>query len=255
MHLKAASNLALSSRLEVVKTSPLSHAYQTGITFFTAVIIWYDIMSCASTGLKPFTDFDVIHKRGCPPLQFDKLMGCETWVMRLIWDIASLRRLKKQSGNQNSWDLMQKAADIETRLEKGLDGLGSSLTQVMTRIYAGAALVYLQTTISGPYAEDPKVQLGVSRTMAALDALDRDLVRHLLWPVCIAGCMATTDHETYWRDLVSGVVGEAWSIGYPGKVLRVMEECWKLRKSQPGIIVAADWLTAMGRVGMKVLLV
>lgn len=92
--------------------------------------------------------------------------------------------------------------------------------------------------------------------MAALDTLpDKDLVRNLLWPVCIAGCMATTEHEPYWRNLVSSVGGERWSFGYPSKVLDIMEECWRLRKEQSENLVAVDWMTAMKNLDMKVLLV
>jgi hypothetical protein len=70
------------------------------------------------------------------------------------------------------------------------------LIQNITRVFAGAALVYLQVTISGAYPGIPEIQRGVARTMAALDKLeDKSLVRNLLWPVCIAGCMATEEHE------------------------------------------------------------
>jgi hypothetical protein len=73
--------------------------------------------------------------------------------------------------------------------------------------------------------------------MAALDKLeDKSLVRNLLWPVCIAGCMATEEHEPCWRDLISSAGNERWAFGYPAKILLVMEECWKLRRSQPGTV-------------------
>lgn len=131
-----------------------------------------------------------------------------------------------------------------------------SLVREITRVLAGGALVYLQVTISGPYPDLPEIRQGVSITMAALDALtDKELVRNLPWPVCIAGCMATEDHESYWRDLISNVSKDRWSFGYPSKVLKIIEECWRLRKCQPGTAQAVDWMTAMNNLDMKVLLV
>jgi transcription factor-like protein len=94
------------------------------------------------------------------------------------------------------------------------------------------------------------------RTMAAPDCLeDRDLVRNLLWPVCIAGCMAMSEHESYGRHLISSISGDRWSFGYPSKVLKIMEECWSLRKCQPGVVSAVDWMTAMKNPDIRVLLV
>lgn len=92
--------------------------------------------------------------------------------------------------------------------------------------------------------------------MAALESLkDKDLVRNLPWPVCIAGFMATKEYESYWRKLFSNVRKARWSFGYPSKVLKIMEECWRLRKHESGTVPAVDWMTAMDSLGMEVLLV
>jgi hypothetical protein len=92
--------------------------------------------------------------------------------------------------------------------------------------------------------------------MAALDELDDiSLVRNLLWPVCIAGCMATEANEPYWSELLSSAGKEKWAFSYPSKILLIMEVCWKLRKSQPGTAVAVDWMTAMKSLDTRLLLV
>jgi C6 transcription factor Pro1 len=138
-----------------------------------------------------------------PHIHFDKLMGCETWLMRIILEIATLRKSRLEtSGTLSTWELVRRAADIEMRLERGLIlssertdkstlGYGALTTAVpnmlkshvkhTTGIFASAAMVYLQVIISGPNPEIPEIQQGVSRTMAAPDCLeDRDLVRNLL---------------------------------------------------------------------------
>lgn len=280
MHLQAASTLSLKFGQDQLQRGPLYHTHKRAMEFFTGVITWYDILSCASTGLKPFSNFDYVDEAIFPHIHFDKLMGCETWLMRLILEIATLREWKSRleaSGTLSTWELVRRAADIEMRLETGLiasskhpdkatPSYGTPTTTVssvpeshikdITRIFASAAIVYLQVIVSGPNPEISEIQQGVSRTMAALDTLkDKDLVRNLLWPVCIAGSMAMSEHELYWRNLVSSVSRDRWSFGYPSKVLKIMEECWSLRKCQPGIVPAVDWMTAMKNLDMRVLLV
>jgi hypothetical protein len=239
--------------------------------FFKGVLAWYDILSCASTGLKPFSDFEQVDEDVFSVIRFDKLMGCENWVVHLIMEIATLSEWKRRleaSGDLGMWQPVRRAAEIEMRLENGLIGLetgtipqdltssntAESLARNITQIFGSAALVYLHVIISGSDPEIPEIQKGVSRTMAALRVLkDEDLVRNLQWPICIAGSMATMDQESFWRDLVSSVSRERWSFGYPIEVLEVMEECWRLRKSQPGTSI--DWMTAMKSLDIKVLLV
>ncbi|KFY49825.1 hypothetical protein V495_00436 [Pseudogymnoascus sp. VKM F-4514 (FW-929)] len=283
VHLKAASTVALTCGRKALQIhgspSSTSNTHELAIRFFTGVIIWYDILSCVTTGLKPFLalhDVDEVFDK----IHFHRLMGCESWLMRLILEIAILCESKKRhenSGALRMQELAHRATDIKARIELGLtmsSGYQHGATMVdnttttmishasapsvqhITRVFACVALVYLQVFISGPHPQIPEIQQGVSRTMAALDTLpDKDLVRNLLWPVCIAGCMATTEHEPYWRNLVSSVGGERWSFGYPSKVLDIMEECWRLRKEQSENLVAVDWMTAMKNLDMKVLLV
>lgn len=65
--------------------------------FFIGVITWYDILSCASTGLKPFSNFDDVDEDAFNPIQFDKLMDCESWLLHLIREIATLSEWKRRS--------------------------------------------------------------------------------------------------------------------------------------------------------------
>ena len=249
------------------------------MAFFKGVISWYDIFSCATTGLKPLSNFDSVNEDIVPHIPFEKLMGCEDWHMRLIHEISTLDEWKKRmeaSGGLSMVELVRRASSIEDRLEICLITSGYSdeavpmdlttdsatsdvfkaLIRNATLVFAGAALVYLQVTISGAYPGIPEVQRGVARTMVAIDKLeDKSLVRNLLWPVCIAGCMATEEHEPYWRALLSSAGNERWVFGYPSKILLIMEECWKLRRSQAGTAVAVDWMTAMKSLDMKLLLV
>jgi hypothetical protein len=279
MHLQAASALSIKFGREHVKEAPSSRTHEVAMEFFTGVTTWYDILSCASTGLKPFTNPDRFDEDVFPQIHFDKLMGCENWVIHLIWEIAIFSEWKTRleaGGGVSIWEIVRRGSDIKSQLETGLvtssgyaNGITSmdvmtatsedaskSLVREITRIFASAALVYLEVIISGPHPDLLEIRQGVSKTMAALDTLqDKDFVRNLLWPVCIVGCMATVEDESYWRTLLLGVSQDRWSFGRPRNVLKIMEECWLLRKCEPGTVVAVDWMTAMRNLDMRVLLV
>lgn len=274
IHLQAAITVSLQYRRERVKVcGPSTQTLKLAMEFCKGVLTWYDILSCASTGLKPFSDFEHIDEEIFSVIRFDKLMGCENWVMRLIMEIATLgewkRRLEANS-DLGMWQIMRRAAEIEMRLEKGLtasplptgtkpqdktsSGTTENLARVITHIFGSAALVYLHVIISGADPEIPEIHKSVSQTMTALNVLkNKDLVRNLQWPICIAGSMATMGQESFWRDLVCSVSRERWTFGYSNEVLEVMEEAWRLRKSQPGTSI--NWMTAMKSLDIKVLLV
>ena len=90
------------------------------MAFFKGVILWYDIYSCATTGLKPFSNFHSANEDVVPQIAFEKLMGCEDWLMRLIHEIATLGEWKKHmeaSGGLSMVELVRRASGIENWLE------------------------------------------------------------------------------------------------------------------------------------------
>jgi len=127
-------------------------------------------------------------------------------------------------------------------------------TSAITRIFASAALVYLNVVVYGPRADHPKIRESVYRTIIALRALhDRKALGILSWPLCLAGCMATDWQVSFFRQLsfefenVSDVVS-----GNLKKSFLIMEECWRLRREQE---IGSDWLQAMESLNMKILLI
>jgi hypothetical protein len=85
------------------------------MAFFKGVILWYDIFSCTTTGLKPFSNFHSANEDVVPHIPFEKLMGCEDWLMRLIREIATLGEWKKHmetSGGLSMVELVRRASGI-----------------------------------------------------------------------------------------------------------------------------------------------
>ena len=127
-------------------------------------------------------------------------------------------------------------------------------TSAITRIFASAALVYLNVVMYGPLAEHPKIMESVSRTIIALRALhDRKALGILSWPLCLAGCMAPDWQVNFFRQLSpeSENVSDVTS-GNLKKSFLIIEECWRLRREGK---MGSDWLQAMESLNMKILLI
>ena len=57
------------------------------------------------------------------------------------------------------------------------------------------------------------------------------------------------------RGLVERIRAQKQPLGMTWKGLMVMEECWRLRQSQPELEVDCDWKMAMKSLGTRILLV
>ena len=251
---------------------------------FSGVIITFDILGSASTGLRPqyagicAAALDNADSK----VQLQHLMDCKNWVMTIIREIAVLEDWKKgmvSDGVLNVRELVRRAGDIEQRLEIGTAKLTERLLQVsnrygayvknymdrcskdlvvskITHVFACAAQVYLNVVVSGPNPKLPEVRECVARTLTALNALSAaELIRNVAWPFCIAGCMAAHDQEQNFRDLAFAAKIDEHIFGTSWKAMEVMETCWMMRRSLETDPNSTDWLAAMKKLGSHVLLV
>ena len=128
-------------------------------------------------------------------------------------------------------------------------------TSAVTRIFACAALVYLNVVMYGPSAEHPKIHGRVSQAITALEELrDSTALGILAWPLCIAGCMATGwQVDSFKRlSLQFGSVSDVKS-GNLKRSFMIMEECWRMRgEGKPS---GPYWKDAIESLDMKVLLI
>lgn len=261
--------------------SQLSSSYEIALHFFASVLTWYDILSCMSTGLQPFSDRSYLDS-GLGYIHLDQVMGCENWVMLSIMDITALADWKSRmqaDGKLSMPELAARGLEIETRLENGLqkllEALGDVPTQekpdidldleaynskhvisLVTRVFACSALVYLHVTILGPYPELSEIHNGVSSTIAAFRALpERTIIRNLTWPMCVAGCMATGEQERSFRDIATVRNTDSLAFGSSSYALDIMEECWRMRKGNAFESGTSYWKSAMTSLGLDILLV
>lgn len=249
--------------------------------FLVGTVIWFNIICSASTDSQRHL-LDDISYLSSHNIQLDKIMGCENWVMILIFRISSLSAWKstqQKEGCLSLRDLAARGADIERELNEGLvmneEKIGqpifkpaSSLCQrlgvpqsktnfVLTRIFACAALTYLHTTISGPHPNLPEIKDSVEKSFAAFHLLPTPvLLRNLVWPFTVTGCLAGKEREQFFEMAMETVKTEGE--GCPGNLWKawdVVQECWRLREAQEDSSKGVDWVNAMDSLGYRVLLV
>ncbi|ETI23082.1 hypothetical protein G647_04878 [Cladophialophora carrionii CBS 160.54] len=262
--------------------SALSFVDHAAMEFFSAVLLWFDTLACVSTG-RPPRYADVCAAAFGPresKIRLRNIMGCENWVMIIIRDIAILgggsttcgrgRHIARDEG------IIRKHDELRERLELGLVESWESYLSLLARrtkgreqdigliqaspivtyIFACAAMVYLTVGFDGPDPHLPAIRDAVSKALTVFNALpDRQLLRSLVWPFCITGCMAQKDQESSFVHLASlaGISNHRPDTLW--KALQVMETCWQIRSQENQEPPSADWVTAMSRLGYQVLLV
>jgi hypothetical protein len=265
--------------------------------FLIGAIIWFESLSCASTGRVPRLLQDYPNLLLSSDIDMTNIAGFQSWIVFVIGEIGALRAWKTEEEYSNRlsiWKLYERGSAIRQRLDKHIETLRSEISdsipvtngalgdatavylvmanpslyaqavrRVVTLVFAHAAQVYLHTTISGPHPTLEEVTTSVTATMNALNDLraisDSQNLRSLVWPICIAGCMANdATTQSFFRDLLEGLGEEARVFGNSGSVLRIMEKCWEHRRSQDLSDSSngdCDWMKAMELTGQMILLV
>lgn len=266
----------------------------TAEEFLIGATVWFDIVSCASTGKAPrLANLHEVFLKTEKTNMAD-IAGCQSWAASSIGEIATLHAWKEESiamNNLSMWTLFERAAPIRQQLTEhiaqlrkeiddapmaiGQAGTTSSylimtdpsacavaLVRAVTLVYAYAAQVYLHTVISGAHTSLDEIRSSVRLTADALEELraisDPQTLRGILWPICIAGTMAgEVSLQSYFRELIQGLGEEAHDFGNSRTVLNVMEDCWARRNSELPCTESKgwDWLAAMEALDQRVLLV
>ncbi|PVH88937.1 hypothetical protein DL98DRAFT_389687, partial [Cadophora sp. DSE1049] len=259
-------------------------ADQASFCFFSAMLLVNDIISSTSLEhaprLQKYHQYLLTsdHKNGHVQLQLEDFVGHENWVLLLIGEISSLdvwKKEMKKSGALSMMQLVQKASGIERRLRNGcadLDRPGHTsrmrskptnplafflykpldTSAALTKIWAYAAHIYLHTVVSGWQPASAEVKDNVAMLIIAFKNLPSPaLLRTLVWPFCVAGCLADAQQESAFRDMVTSM-GPLQRFGTMRLALRIMEDVWSKR----GQIDRDSWDIAacLGCVGHRVLL-
>lgn len=232
--------------------------------FLSAVLVWFDILSCVSTGSRP-----VLHEyheslltAPDPLIELDQVMGCNNEVMMLISRVATLEAWKREcreEGKLSNAKLVMKAAGIEEELENTIEKLNKEISQArnpvneVSQLFATAALVYLHVMVSGFQSSLPEIEENVARALAMFKALsDRELIRSLVWPLCITGCLAGKEKEEEFKGLVMGMSTEVFIFGSAREAYKIMEKAWERREDRGD---GWTWAKCMNSLGHLVLII
>ncbi|KAL2199440.1 fungal-specific transcription factor domain-containing protein [Corynascus similis CBS 632.67] len=196
-----------------------------------------------------------------PHINLQEFIGVENWVILAIGEIAALDAWKKEVKRAGSFSiahLVNRASAIEGRLRSSLQALASSINQsgpgtvdgrqhllqyfagsfspqlmhgstLNTRIWAQAAITYLNVVLSGWQPSSPEIRNSVTQTIEMVLSLPSpDCLRTLVWPFTITGCLAAPDQEQTFRDLVAGM-GPLKVFGTIRESFAIMEKVWERR--------------------------
>jgi C6 transcription factor Pro1 len=201
--------------------------------------------------------------------------GCDEWVNQEVLNIIKLAqwketmRSKKQLSNR---ELTTRALEIDTKLKSEISALSARIERssyldffenpdiyiriLVTRIFGYSALIYLYSVESGPCPDVPEIHTHVSKAIDAFKALPQaELIRSLSWPLCIAGSMATGDQQTAFLEIATKAKINRYPFGSSKHALAIIEECWRMRKSEGIAGGNVDWRIAMRNLGLNILLV
>jgi hypothetical protein len=232
--------------------------------FLSAVLIWFDILACVSTGSRPVLQeyHEPLLTGSTPLIRLNEVMGCCSEVMILISCVAELEAWKREcrdAGKLNNMKLVVRATGIAEKLEAARQRLDEEARgekraeDEVSRLFATAALVYLHVVVSGFQYSLPETRENVVRAMAMFRELSNERqLRSLVWPLCVTGCMATKEQETWFKELVMGMSAEVYLFGGARNALRIMEKCWEKRDQKDE---GWDWERCMNSLGCLVLIV
>lgn len=255
-HLDALASLPVIQDVSSLTSSTdLEEWQQAALTFFIPVTVWFDLLACASTRAAPRAPYQRLTATRFGDVQ--SVMGCDTWVMEIIGDLAHLYQWKisqQDTGRLSMPELVSRSRNAEQRLVQSIDELESASSRKITRVFAAGALVYLHSIVSGAYPALGEIQTAVEHTLRALEAIDdAQMVRGLVWPLCIAACLATSDLRLRFRSIAARAIDVSGDFGNSRSILDVVQTCWGAQDQDQ--YAAVDWRQAMDELGTNVLLV
>jgi hypothetical protein len=247
------------------RTLMSSHDRRT-FEFFVTSFVWVDVIASASHGppaANPM-QFDALLLLKNGTLRPQEVMGCQSCILMLIAEITALETWKAQqekSGQLSVIELVSRAVSLGHRLDQGIKGLEDRLraekiglkedSEMVNLIFAHGALVYLHTIVAGHSPHVPEINASVTRCLDCIEALPPRLLMRVCWPFTVAGSMASESQYERFRSVVATAMDSKARLGTIWKGLKVMEECWRLRKEEPSWW---NWRSTMVKMNTSVLL-
>ncbi|KAK5994725.1 Trichothecene biosynthesis transcription regulator TRI10-like protein [Cladobotryum mycophilum] len=258
---------------------PVWNADQAAFQFFTALLIYADIMSSILLRSSPrlrhcHRDLVVGHDLcsnligGTQPLlQMENYIGCHGWVLVIISEISELglwkRSARPEEGGCAAEEFMRRTRELEDKLKKGSKYITepSELMEttnhapngvLATRIWIYAATMYLILVKEGWKSGGHTMRDNVESVLNLFQLLPpQTYLRSLIWPFCVSGLLATTEQEQAFRKLISDL-GPLRAFGATKEAVQLMERVWQRREQLDDSWGLADCFEIQG---CKILLI
>lgn len=239
----------------------------TALSFLVAVILWFDLLSCASTNSIPRLPYRELIDNNM--IDMSTAMGVQNTVMRAIGDIATLSTSDELGHPGTETDILDKCHEIENNLRRALNAIHhDSLLSIstkhssivsehlekvrhVTQVFATAALVQLSAVIRGYLPETRSIHDTINDNIIAIKSIRNPQdFRGLIWPICIAGSMAdTSDQQGFYESTLKlALNGAQRDFGNCATVLNILKWCWSTRRAGNGNH-RKDWRHAMADIG------
>jgi hypothetical protein len=255
---------------------------QGAFKFFSSVLLVNDII--ASTSLGRPSKLTMYHceldRNGEPPtLTTQDILGCQSWVLLALSDIAALDAWKKDEakmGKLITADLTSRAASIESRIQACISELdepettGGSKTvrnfeaflqharyacdigsidkgcADVTRIWAFAAYTYLLVVLHGWKMSDPQIRKNTTETIKIFQKIASPFwLRSLVWPFCVSGCVASQEERVVFRAIGNSLEA-LQAFGTVREALSILDTVWSKNDMHESAWDIAECLKSLG---------
>ncbi|KAJ4302975.1 hypothetical protein N0V90_001866 [Kalmusia sp. IMI 367209] len=256
------SRLGPTSWLLPGRSIEIQSAEQAAFRFSTALLLFDDVVASTIFQEPPrLYDYHNVLLQAtdgrAPVIDLEHVVGCQNWVLLIVSDASRLDAWKQRhlrAGDLDIMELVRCATPIKASLETQLHAIetrsvhhrerGNTLidqscplananqSAIVTRIWGHAALVYLSVVVSGWQPASIEVHYHVE---SILDILDMQiyppaLLRAVVWPFCVAGCLAIPSQEARFRAHMEALDPPS-VFGALRKAFKIMENAWKSRET------------------------
>ena len=231
-----------------------------------AQVLWFELLASASTGLRPRMPYRTWLNSGC--VDMTDVMGCENWIMEVIGDLATLDAQKpyleldefeesRKSAERCLLDGIEAmkrqqthVASVPTDPNMRMNGqVECSTSDYVSLAFAESAFVWCHFLSSSPDGIlSAGCQVAVAQAVETLNrAPESTPLRGLVWPICIAGSLASKGQQHLVEEVMDRTARQAnTSFGNCGPVMEIIKHCWEAQ---------VDWRTAMAYNSNYVLLI
>lgn len=241
----------------------LRQGRRRALSFLMAQVLWFEILASASIGLRPHMPYRTWLNSGCVDMM--DVMGCENWIMEVIGDLATLDAQRASLG-LDEFEESRKSA--ESCLLDGIETMKRQQTRVpadpnvtmngqlecstanyVSLAFAESALVWCRFLATSPGGLlNAGCEAAVAQAVETLSkAPESTPLRGLVWPICIAGSLASNGQQHLVKEIMDRIARQAnTSFGNCGPVMEIIKHCWEAQM---------DWRTAMAFNSNYVLLI